>query len=89
MTAVTTKEYFIGKGVEYIREDLLKFIEETNIDEKNHWLPTFKNINARKPPESITYFFTDLLKRHRHVTPEKTNHLVDSYAADFIHGITN
>ena len=29
VTAVTTKEYFIGKAVEYLREDLLKFAEET------------------------------------------------------------
>ena len=34
VTAVTTKEYFIGKAVEYLREDLLKFAEETTIDEK-------------------------------------------------------
>ena len=30
--AVTTKEYFIDKAVAYLREDLLKFVEETNID---------------------------------------------------------
>ena len=34
--AVTTKEYFIDKAVAYLREDLLKFVEETNIDKNNH-----------------------------------------------------
>ena len=46
MTAVTRKEYFIGKAVEYLREDLLIFAEETNIDQNNHWLPVFKALNA-------------------------------------------
>ena len=89
MTAVTTKEYFIGKAVQYLREDLLKFAEEINIDENNHWLPTFEVLNARKPPESIIYFLTGLLKQHRRVTPEKTTSLVDSYTTDLIHGIIN
>ena len=56
VTAVTTKEYFIGKAVEYPRQDRLKFAEETNIHENNHWPPTFEVLNARKPPESIIYF---------------------------------
>ena len=34
--AVTTKEYFIDKAVTYLRENLLKFVEETNIDKNNH-----------------------------------------------------
>ena len=88
-TAVTTKEYFIGKAVEYLREDLLKFTEETIIDENNHWPPTFEVLNATKPPEPIIYILTGLLKQHRHVNPEKTTCLVDSYATDLIHGITN
>ena len=45
VTAVTTKEYFIGKAVEYFREDLLKVAEETNIDENNPW-PTFEVLNV-------------------------------------------
>ena len=53
--AVTTKVYFLDKVVAYLREDLLKLAEETNIDENNHWPPTIEVLNARKPPESITY----------------------------------
>ena len=41
VTAATTKEYFIGKAVEYLRQDLLKFPEETNIHENSLWPPTF------------------------------------------------
>ena len=89
VTAITTKEYFSGKAVAYLREDLLKFAEETNIDENNHWLPTSEDLNARKPPASIIYFFTGLLERHRHVTPEKTTCLADSSEADLIYGISN
>ena len=89
VTAVTKKKCFIGKAVEYLREDLLKFAEETNIDKNNYWPPTFEVLNARKLPESIIYFLTGLLKRHRHVTPEKTTHFVDSYASDLVYGITN
>ena len=48
MTAVTTTEYFIGKDVKYLREDLLKFAGETNIDKNNHWPPTFEVLDARK-----------------------------------------
>ena len=55
VTAVTTKEYFNDKAVAYLREDLLKFGEETNIDENSHWPPTFEVLNARKPPEWITF----------------------------------
>ena len=89
VTAVTTKEYFSGKAVAHLSEELLKFAEEINIDENNHWPPTFEDLNARKPPESIIYFLTGLLERHRHVTPEKTTCLVDSYEADFIYEISN
>ena len=89
VTAVTTKEYFSGKTVAYLREDLLNFAGETNIDKSNHLPPTFEDLNARKPPESIIYFLTGLLERHRHVTPEKTTCLVDSYEADLIYGISN
>ena len=39
MTAVNTKEQFIGKAAAYLRQDLLKFAEETN--KNNHWPPTF------------------------------------------------
>ena len=77
VTAVTTMEQFSGKAIAYLREDLLKFAEEANIDENNHWSQTFDYLNAKKPPESIIYFLTSLLERHRHVTPEKTTCLVD------------
>ena len=50
---------------------------------------TFEVLNTGKPPESIIYFFTGLLERHRHVTPEKTTCLVDSYEADLIYRISN
>ena len=70
VTAVTTKEYFSGKAFAHLSEDLLKFAEEINIDENNHWPPTFEDLNARKPPESIIYFLTGLLKQHRHVNPD-------------------
>ena len=89
VTVVTKKEYFIGKAIEYLREILLKSAEETNIDENNHWPPTFEVLNARKPPESTIYFFTGLLKRYRYAVPEKITHLVDSYAVDLFHGITS
>ena len=36
VVAVTTKEYFIDKAVAYLREDLLKFVEKSNIDKNNH-----------------------------------------------------
>ena len=65
VTTVTTKEYFIGKAVAYLREDLIKFDEESNMDENNNWSPTFEVLNDRKPPESIIYFLTGLLKQHR------------------------
>ena len=34
VAAVTTKKYFIGKVVEYLRKDLLKFADKTNINKK-------------------------------------------------------
>ena len=34
VTAVTTKEYFVGKAVEYLRKDLPKFADKTNINNK-------------------------------------------------------
>ena len=33
VTAVTTKEYFVGKAVEYLRKSLPKFANKTNINE--------------------------------------------------------
>ena len=52
--SVTRIDYFIGKTVEDLEEDLLKFALEV--------------LNATKPPESIIWFLTGLLKRHRHGT---------------------
>ena len=34
VTAVTTKEYVVGKVVEYLRKDLPKFADKTNINKK-------------------------------------------------------
>ena len=36
VTAVTTKEYFIGKAAQYLRKDLPTFADKTNINENNH-----------------------------------------------------
>ena len=35
LTPITTKEYFIVKAVEYLREDILRFAEETNTEEES------------------------------------------------------
>ena len=35
LTSITPKEYFIVKAVEYLREDLLRFAEETNTEEES------------------------------------------------------
>ena len=34
LASITPKEYFIVKAVEYLREDLLRFAEETNTEEE-------------------------------------------------------
>ena len=86
---VATKEYFIGKAIDYLKEDIINFAEDSDIDESKQWPPKFEVLDDRKPPESLIHFLTGLLKHHRHATPERTTRLVDSYAADLIRGVTN
>ena len=44
--------------------------------------------DSRQPPESVLEFLSCLLKNKDHPNGEFVNHLIQSYAADLVHGVT-
>ena len=87
--SIHNKEFFITKAVEYLKEDILQFANENEINDTDCWPPNIEMLKERNPPKTLTKFLTELLRPHRFVIPEKTTRLVDSYAADIIYGVTN
>ena len=71
-----------------LRQDIIsqcKTFEETN------WPPNVEELEARKIPDSVELFLTNLLKSKNSTTNnnENTTRLIDSYAADMVHGVTH
>ena len=78
------------KAAEYLRNDILTFTIENDIYDSITWSPTVSLLEERKPPAMLCNFLSNILKKSRDtITPEKTQQLIDSLAADIISGVTN
>ena len=82
---VSDKESDIKKVANYLRKDIEEYCQSLPA---LSWPPTVEELSAddRLPPASVTLFLTNLLKTLDHSSSTNINRLVDSYAADFIHG---
>ena len=81
------KESSIKMAASYLREDTLEYCRSLPLVS---WSATVEELctENRLPPASVTLFLTNLLKSKDDVQTVKVNRLVDSYSADFIHGVS-
>ena len=85
---MSDKESNIKRLVSYLREDIQEYCRSLP---RLRWPPTVEELctENRLPPASVTLFLTRLLKSKDDIQTVKVNRLVDSYSADFIHGVSN
>ena len=83
------RESSILEVADYLRNEIM--IYSKNIP-KLSWPPTRDELTAdeRAPPEALITFLTHLLRSDKHTVTRSENirRLIDSYAADLIHGVT-
>ena len=81
------KESSIKRVASYLREDIEEYCKSLP---PLNWPPTVEELctENRLPPASVTLFLTNLLKSKDDIQTVKVNRLVDSYSADFIHGVS-
>ena len=81
------KESSIKRVANFLREDIQEYCQSLP---PLSWPPTIEELctENRLPPASVTLFLTNLLKSSDESQTEKVNRLVDSYSADFIHGVS-
>ena len=83
---MSDKESSIKRVAIYLREDIEEYCKSLP---PLNWPPTVEELctENRLPPASVTLFLTNLLKSKDDIQTVKVNRLVDSYSADFIHGV--
>ena len=71
----------------YLREDIQEYCRSLP---PLSWPPTVEELctENRLPPASVTLILRNLLKSNDDFQTLKVNILVDSYSADFIHGVS-
>ena len=79
--------HIIQQAVKYLREDILEYVSARP---ELTWPISFEEVSsdARPPPESVLEFLSCLLKNKDHPNRESVNRLIQSYAADLVHGVT-
>lgn len=78
----------IKTAAKYIRDDIEKYCDGLP---PTNWPPTVEELmrDERLPPTSVTLFLTNLLKHKAHVPSTNKVRMIESYAADFVHGVSN
>ena len=81
-------EQIVTSAAKYIRSDIENYCN--NLPPLN-WPPTIEELmkDERMPPTSVILFLNNLLKHSKHTVSSQKKRLVDSYASDFIHGVSN
>ena len=74
-------------------KDVAKIIRKDIIDQVSGYeelsLPIrIDHLQARNPPASTNLFLSHLLKSEKHSVSKTEQRLIESYAADFVHGVT-
>lgn len=84
---MSDKKSCIQRVASFLREDIQEYCKSLP---PLSWPPTIEELctENRLPPASITLFLTNLLKSSDESQTEKVSRLVESYSADFIHGVS-
>ena len=84
---MSDKKSCIQRVASFLREDIQEYCKSLP---PLSWPPTIEELctENRFPPASITLFLTNLLKSSDECQTEKVSRLVESYFADFIHGVS-
>ena len=84
---MSDKESSIKRMATYLHEDIQEHCRSLP---PINWPPTIEELctENRLPPASVTLFLTNLLKSEDDIQTVKINRLVDSYSADFTHGVS-
>ena len=77
----------VKNAAKFLRRDMLEFC--SRLPQLN-WPPTLEELlgETRLPPPSIILFLTNLLKSPKHAVTDRIRRLVDSFAADFMYGVS-
>ena len=86
-TLVKDREHLLRQAAECLREDILEHAQSIS---DLAWPPRIEELScdARKPPETLEFFLSHLLKNKDHPNRDNANRLVRSYSSDLIHGVT-
>ncbi len=87
VTLNSNQEEMIKNTAKFLRSDILEFCSQLT---PLSWPPTIEELLSenRLPPPSTILFLTTLLKSPKHAATERIRRLVDSYAADFVYGVS-
>ena len=79
--------HIIQQAARYLREDILEYV---STKPELTWPISLEEVSSdsRQPPESVLEFLSCLLKNKDHPNREVVNRLIQSYAADLLHGVT-
>ena len=78
------------KAAKFLRNYILTLTIENDTNDSITWPPIVSLLEERKPLAILCNFPSNILKKSRDsITPEKTQRLIDSLAADIISGVTN
>ena len=82
------REEVLRKAAKILREDVDTFIQQEREDQV--FPPTYESMKSCRDryPESLTFFFTQLLKSKVHSITERVQRHVNSYCDDAIHSIS-
>ena len=87
VTLNSCKESIIKNAAACLRKDIIEFCSKLP---PLSWPPTLEELlsETRLPPPSTIFFLTSLLKSPKHAATERIRRLVNSFAADFVYGVS-
>ena len=87
VTLNSCKQSIIKNAAGCLRKDIVEFCSKLT---PLSWPPTLEELLSEKrlPPPSTILFLTTLLKSPKHAATDRIRRLVDSFAADFVHGVS-
>lgn len=87
VTLNSNQESIIKNAAKFLRKDILEFCSKLT---PLSWPPTIEELLSenRLPPPATILFLTTLLKSPKHAATDRIRRIVDSYAADFVYGVS-
>ena len=84
------KEAILRQAAGILREDIDQFLR-CEIQSKIVWPPTYESLKSTRDrfPQSLSLFFTTILKNKKHIASETVSRHVDSLVQDVINSLSN